>query len=101
MAVPNPAGVPDPAEAEYAPPQLPPGIAKALRVFKAHFPELLKKHPEKWVACSADGVLTIGESWDALYNRCLKTMKPDEFIVDFVMPGAIDDLDPDSLRDPA
>ena len=47
-------GTKAPADLEYIPPPLPPGVVKALRVFKAHFPELLKKHPDKWVACDGE-----------------------------------------------
>ena len=94
MAVPNPAGVPDPAEAEYAPPQLPPGIAKALRVFKAHFPELMKKHPGDWAACDGEKLLFVGRSWDAIYKRCVKRgLKEDEFIVLCLLPDATEFID--------
>ena len=70
-------------------------------MFKAHFPVLLKKHMDKWVACDAKGILYVGKPWDVLYKRCLKKLKPDEFIVDYVMPGAIDNLYMPSLNDPA
>ena len=67
---------------EYIPPPLPPGVVKALRVFKAHFPELLKKHPGEWVACASDQFLFVGRSWDKIYQRCLKLgLKEEEFIV--------------------
>jgi hypothetical protein len=94
-------GVNPPSGPDHAEPGIPPGIRKALRVFVDNFPELLKKHLNKWVACDASGVLFAGRSWDVIFNRCLKRgLKPDEFIVNYVMPGAISDLNMDSLRDP-
>src|SRR4051812_35708916 len=96
----NPA--PDPDLAGYVPPTLPPETRRALRVLVAHFPELLKKHQRKWVACDGNGVLFVGRSWDAVYNRCLKRgLKPEEFVLEYVLPGGLHDLDMDSLRDPA
>jgi hypothetical protein len=91
---------PPQAEPEYVPPPLPPGIRAALRVFVARLPELLKKHEGKWVACDGEGVRAVGDSWDVVYDRCLKDLSPDEFVVDFVTPGAFADLDLESLNDP-
>jgi hypothetical protein len=81
---------------------VPEGIRKALKVFVAEFPELLKRHYRKWVACDATGVLFVGDSQEVLYKKCLaKGLGPDQFVVDYMLPGAFDDLDMDSLRDPA
>jgi hypothetical protein len=83
-----------PVEVEYTPPPLPPGVVKALRVFKAHFPELLKKHPDKWVACDGERVLYIGDSQEVLYKKCLKRgLKEDEFIVLYTLPDATEFID--------
>jgi hypothetical protein len=80
---------------------VPDGIRRALKVFIEKFPELLKKHYRKWVACDATGVLFVGDSQEVLYQKCLKKgLDPDEFVVDFVLPGAFDDVDMDSLREP-
>ncbi len=82
------------AGAGYVPPPLPPGIVKALRVFKAHFPELLKKHPGEWAACDSERLLFVGQSWDAIYGRCVKRgMKEDEFIVLCLLPDATEYID--------
>src|SRR5437879_5860479 len=98
---PNPTGTPVPETDEYGYRPVPPGIIRALRVFVAHFPELLKKHDRKWVACDGNGILFFGDSQDVLYKRCLKRgLKPDEFVVNYVMPGAIDDLDMEWLNAP-
>ena len=87
-------GANPPAEVEYVPPPLPPGIVKALRVFKAHFPELLKKHPDKWVACDGERVLYVGDSQEVLYKKCLKRGIPDgEFIVLYTLPDATEYID--------
>ena len=92
---------PPPDTDEYGFPPVPPGIIRALRVFVAHFPELLKKHNGRWVACDGTGVLFFGDSQEVLYKRCLKRgLKPDEFIVDYIMPGAIDNLDMSALNAP-
>jgi hypothetical protein len=81
---------------------VPAGIRKALKVFLAKFPELLQKHYRRWVACDATGVIFVGDSQEALYKKCLsRGLKPDEFVVDYILPGAFEDLDMDSLRDPA
>jgi hypothetical protein len=94
-------GAKSPADPDFVEPGIPPGIRKALRVFVDNFPELLKKHLNKWVACDTNGVLFAGYSWDVIFNRCLKRgLKPDEFVVNYVMPGAIDDINMESLRDP-
>jgi hypothetical protein len=88
------AGANPPAEVEYVPPPLPPGIVKALRVFKAHFPELLRKHPDRWVACDGERVLYVGDSQEVLYKRCRKRgLAPDEFIVLYTLPDAADEIE--------
>lgn len=82
------------AEINHTPPPLPPGIVKALRVFKAHLPELLKKHPDKWVACDGERVLYIGNSQEVLFKKCRKRGIPDgEFIVLYTLPDAADYID--------
>jgi hypothetical protein len=86
---------------EYGCLPTPPGIIRATRVLVAHFPELLKKHDREWVACDANGILFFGDSQEVLYKRCLKRgLRPDEFIVDYIMPGAIDDIDREWLNQP-
>jgi hypothetical protein len=81
-------------EVNYTPPPLPPGIVKALRVFKAHFSELLKKHPDKWVACDGERVLFIGDSQEVLYRKCRRRgLGPDEFVVLYTLPDAADYID--------
>jgi hypothetical protein len=85
-----------PASNTPAPPPvvLPPGIVKALRVFKAHFPELLKKYPRQWAACDTTRFLFVGESWDAIYKRCVKRgLKEDEFVVCCLLPDATEYID--------
>lgn len=78
-----------PADVENGPPPLPPGVEKALRVFKAHFPELLKQHPGEWAACDQNQFLFVGKSWDRIYERCLKRgLKEDEFVVLCLLPDA-------------
>jgi hypothetical protein len=85
----------------YEPPPLPPGIRRALRVFVAHFPNLLRKHHRKWVACDGNGVLYVGDSQESVYRRCLKRgLKDDEFVVDFVLPGTLDALNTAALQEP-
>ena len=87
-------GAKAPADVEYIPPPLPPGVVKALRVFKAHFPELLKKHPGEWAACSSDQFLFVGRSWDKIYQRCLKLgLKEEQFIVLCLLPDATEFID--------
>lgn len=94
-------GLPDPERDEYGGLPTPPGIVRATRVLVSHFPELLKKHERRWVACDATGVLFVGDSQEGLYQRCLKRgLKPDEFVVDYIMPGAIDNLDMQALNAP-
>lgn len=85
---------PDPELAHYVPPTLPPGITRALRAFKARFPDLLAKHPDRWVACDGNGVLFIGDSQEVLYKRCLKRgLKEDEFVVLYLLPDAAEYID--------
>lgn len=73
---------------------LPPGIERALRVFKAHFPELIAKHPDRWAACDGERVLWVGDSQEVLYKRCLKRgLKEDEFIVLCLLPDATEFID--------
>ena len=92
---------PEPERDEYGCLPTPPGIIRATRVFAAHFPELLKKHDREWVACDGSRILFFGDSQEVLYNRCLKRgLKPDEFIVDYITPGAIDDIDTEWLNQP-
>lgn len=82
------------SELNYTPPVLPPGIVKALRVFKAHFPKLLKKYPQQWAACDSERLLFVGKSWDTIYKRCLKRgLKEDEFIVLCLLPDAAEYID--------
>ncbi|MCI0704057.1 MAG: hypothetical protein L0241_23610 [Planctomycetia bacterium] len=81
-----------PAE-DYVPPPLPEGIRKSLRVFKAHFPELLKKHPGWWAACDASELLFVGNDWDTIYKKCLKRgLKETEFVVVCLLPDAADSI---------
>ncbi|MBA4067408.1 MAG: hypothetical protein C0501_27600 [Isosphaera sp.] len=88
------AGANPPAEPEYVCPPLPSGIVKALRVFKAHFPELLKKHPRRWVACDGERVLYVGDSQQVLFDKCLKRGIPDgEFIVLYTLQDATEFID--------
>ena len=96
-----PVNTPDPAIANYVPPPLPPETVRALRVLVANYPELLKRHDRKWVACDGNGVLFVGPTWDSVFNRCRKRgLKLEEFVIEYVMPGGLHDLDLDSLRDP-
>ena len=72
-------------------PELPPGIVKALRVFNAHFSELLAKHPGRIAACDGEKVLFIGDDQEVLYAKCRKRgLKPDEFVVIWLVPDATD-----------
>src|SRR5438105_794143 len=94
-------GSPEPELDEYGQRPTPPGIIRATRVLVAHFPELLKKHDRKWVACDGNGILFFGDSQEVLYKRCLKRgLKPDEFVVDYIEPGALHDLDMEWLNKP-
>jgi hypothetical protein len=87
-------GVGRDSDLSHTPPPLPAGIVKALRVFKAHFPELLKKHPDKWVACNGERVLYVGDSQEALFKKCRKSGIPDgEFVVLYTLPDAADFID--------
>lgn len=89
-----PENLSDPAIQSYEPPPLPPGIAKALRVFKAHFPELIAKHPKRWAACDGKKVLFVGDSQEVLYARCLKRgLKATEFVVLCLLPDATEFID--------
>jgi hypothetical protein len=73
---------------------LPPGIERALRVFKAHFPELIARHPKRWAACDGNGVLFVGDSQEVLYKRCLKRgLSEDEFVVLCLLPDATEFID--------
>jgi hypothetical protein len=101
-ATPNPNGPPvDPKLAWADARPVPPETIRVLRVLVAHFPEWLKKHDGKWVACDENGFLFAGKSWDAIFKRCLKRgLKPEEFVIEYMMPGALHALDMDSLRDP-
>lgn len=88
-----PSEIPVPPEGYELPP-LPPGIVKALRVFKGRFPELLKKHPHRWAACDRERLLFVSDSWDVAYDRCLKRgLKPDEFVVCCILPDATEFID--------
>ena len=82
-------------------PNLPEGIRKSLRAFVSSFDELLVKYQNRWVACDESGFRDVGDDWAGVYARCLKRgMKPDEFVVDYMTPGGLDDLDLTSLSDP-
>jgi hypothetical protein len=95
-------GAKPPSDANFKEPGIPPGIRKALRALVDLFPQLLEKHLNQWVACDANGVLFAGDTWDEVFQRCLKRgLKLDEFILEYVMPGGLSDLDMESLRDPA
>jgi hypothetical protein len=82
---------PSDTPASYTPPELPPGIVKAFGVFKAHFAELLAKHPKRIAACDGERVLFIGDDQQELYTKCLKRgLKEGEFIVVWIVPDATD-----------
>jgi hypothetical protein len=73
---------------------LSPGVVKALRVFKEHFPELLKKHPGKWVACDGKRVLFVDVSHEVVYKQSLDCgLKEDEFVVLCLLPDAANYID--------
>ena len=75
-------------------PEMPPGIVKALRVFKANFPQLLAKHQGKSAACDTERVLFIGDDQAKLYAKCLKHgLKSAEFIVLWIVPDATEFID--------
>src|SRR5688500_13769934 len=80
--------------AAYVPPPLLPETVRALRVFKAHFPELIAKHPKRWAACDGNGVLFVGDSQEVLYKRCLKRgLRETEFVVLCLLPDATEYID--------
>lgn len=82
------------AAAEYVPPPLHPATVQALRVFKAHFPELIRKHYHRWAACDGEKVLYVGDSQEVLYRRCLKKgLKEEEFIVLCILSDATEFID--------
>ena len=92
-AVPSPGKV-EPATTGEHPLALPPGVVKALRVFKAHFPMLLKKHPNRWVACDGERVLDGGGSHDSLDRRCPdRGLAETEFLDLYMLPDAAEYID--------
>jgi hypothetical protein len=89
-----PENLSDPAIQSYEPPPLPPETRKALRVFKAHFPKLIARHPGKWAACDGESVLWVGDSQEVLYKRCLrKGLREEEFIVLCLLSDATEFID--------
>lgn len=88
----SPANRPQPTGSHRV--MLPPGIEHALRVFKAHFPDLIAKHEKRWAACDTERLLWVGDSHEVLYKRCLKRgLKEDEFIVLCILPDATEFID--------
>ena len=74
--------------------QLPPGIVRALRVFRRHFSTLLAEHPGRWAACDSNEVLFVGDGQEPLYRQCLdRGLQEDEFVVLCLLPDATEYID--------
>jgi hypothetical protein len=69
-----------------------PLAAQALEAFYRDLPELLRKHPGRWVAYHGDERFAVGRTETALYQKCLgHGLKEDEFIVLFADQAALAD----------
>jgi hypothetical protein len=67
--------------------QVPPMIQKALEKHRRDLPELMKKHPDQWVAYHGETRLEFGRSKRKLYHKYLdRGLKVDEVIVLAVEP---------------
>ena len=76
-------------------------IAQPLCAPGSPLPAIVTSPCTKSVACGGNGVLFVGKSWDTVYRQCLKRgLKPDEFVVDYIEPGALHDLDMEWLNKP-
>ena len=68
-----------------------PKIMRSIEAFRRDLPELLKTHPDRWVAYSGDERLGFGRTQTALCQTCFRRgLTLDDFIVAFVEPGAFD-----------
>ena len=68
-----------------------PMIQKSIDAFRRDLPELLKTHPDRWVAYHGDERVGFGRTETELYRRCFaRGLTRDDFIVGFTEPGAFD-----------
>ncbi|HYT93400.1 MAG TPA: hypothetical protein VEL76_32080 [Gemmataceae bacterium] len=64
-----------------------PEILEADKVFREQLPELLRTHPNQWVAYSGSQCLGFHTSGQALYQECLaQGFAPEQFVVKNIAP---------------
>jgi hypothetical protein len=68
-----------------------PKIMQSIEAFRRDLPELLRTHPDRWVAYSGDERLGFGKTETGLYQRYFQRgLTQDDLIVAFIEPGAFD-----------